>query len=156
MYISHDAHVDQPAEWCRRELLEAPEGWLPGSVTPAGEGRRFLVRVGFPAPAGRISKGVELTIGAPAVEGQWLVVPVAWRATGPGPLFPVMDGKLTVRPLGPRSARLTLSGTYEPPMGALGQQLDEVALHQVAEATVRDLVERIAERISELAAHRPA
>lgn len=156
MYIRHDVPIDQPAREVRRELLGPPERWLPASVVDAGEERRYRVRVGFKPIAGRISKEVELTVGAPEAPGDWLVVPVAWRATGPGGLFPVLDGKLTVQPLGPHSSILWIGATYRPPMGGLGHELDEVALHNVAGATIEDFVEGVAARLSELAAHRPA
>lgn len=154
MYIRHDAPIDQPAREVRRELLGPPERWLPASVgSPLGDGR-FLVRIGFRALAGRISKEVELTVGAPEVPGDWLVVPVAWHATGPAGLFPVLDGKLTVQPLGPRSSTLWMGATYQPPLGGLGHELDDVALHNVASATIEDFVEGIAARLSQLAASR--
>jgi len=153
MYIRHDVHVDQPAESVRRELLEPPERWLPSVLDPLGE-RRYLVRVGF-GGAARLSKQVGLTVGKPAVEGDWLVVPVAWHATGPTQLFPVLDGRLTVQPIGPRYSRLWLGATYQPPLGGLGREIDEVLMHNVAEATIRDFVEGIAARLSELAANRP-
>jgi len=154
MYIRHDLHVDQPVDSCRRELLDSPERWLPGSLTGTADERRFLARVGFHAPASRISKQVELTVGPPVEEGDWLVIPVAWRATGPSQLFPVMDARLTVQPVDPGSSRLSLSGTYQPPLGALGREIDGAALQNVAQATVRDFVEGVAARISELAASR--
>ena len=156
MFIRHDVHLDQPAESCRRELLEPPKRWLPGSVVEELGERRFAARVGFRAPASRISKRVELTVGTPAEEGQWLVVPLSWRATGPAQLFPVLDGKLTIQPLGPHSSKLTLSGTYEPPLGALGRGIDEAVLHNVADATISDFVQEVAARLAELAADRPA
>ncbi len=135
--------------------LEPPERWLPPSVAgPIGE-RHYLTRVGFSAPATRISKQVELTLGEPEVAGQWLVIPVAWRATGPSQLFPVLDGKLTVQPLGPRSSVLWLGGTYQPPLGALGREIDEAVMHNVAEATIKDFVDGVAARLSELAANSP-
>lgn len=156
MYIRHDVHVAQSADSVRRELLEPPERWLPPSLAePVGE-RQYLARVGFSAPGTRISKQVELTLGQPEAVGHWLVIPVAWRATGPSQLFPVLDGKLTVEPLGTRSSKLWLGGTYEPPLGALGREIDEAVMHNVAEATIKDLVENVAARLSELAANRPA
>ena len=156
MYIRYDVHIDQPAHSVRREMLEPPERWLPPSFAePIGE-RHYLVRVGFSAPAIRISKKVDLTLGAPRVAGQWLEVPITWRATGPGELFPVLDGKPTVQPLGPHSSTLWFGGTYQPPLGALGRQIDEVVMHNVAEATIKDFVESAAARLSELAAKRPA
>lgn len=156
MYIRYDVHVDHPAHSVRREMLEPPEQWLPPSVAEPIAERHYLVRIGFSAPAIRISKEVELTVGAPQVVGQWLEVPITWRATGPGELFPVLDGKLTVQPLGPHSSTLWFGGTYQPPLGALGREIDGVVMHNVAEATIKDFVESAAARLSELAANRPA
>jgi hypothetical protein len=154
MYIRHDVPIDQPADSVRRELLEPPERWLPASVaSPLGE-RRYLARVGFKAAAARVSKQVELSVGAPDVQGDWLLVPVTWRATGPRQLFPALDGKLTVQPLGPHSSVLWMGAMYTPPLGAVGRQLNEVALHNVASATVQDFVEGVAARLAELAANR--
>jgi len=155
MYIRHEVPIDQPAREVRRELLGPPERWLPSSVgSPLGE-RRYLVRVGFNALGGRIAKEVELVVGAPEAPGDWLVVPVAWHATGPGGLFPVLDGKLTIQPLGPHSSTLWMTALYQPPLGGLGHELDDVALHNVATATVEDFVRGVAARLEELAGTRP-
>jgi hypothetical protein len=45
--------------------------------------------------------------------------------------------------------RLTVSGMYAPPLGPLGEQLDEVLMHSVAEGTVKELAELIAQRLQE-------
>lgn len=156
MYIKHDAHVDQSAHSVRRELLGPPERWLPPTVTPPVGERRYRARVGFSAPVARISKEVELTLGEPEVVGDWLVIPVAWRATGPSQLFPVLDGKLTVEPLGPHSSKITLAGTYQAPMGPVGQGIDDALMHNVANATLEDFVAGVAARLAELAGSRPA
>jgi hypothetical protein len=156
MYIRHDVPIDQPAHSVRRELLEAPEHWLPASVTSSPGERRYLARVGFKAAAARVSKQVELSVGAPDVQGDWLLVPVTWRATGPTQLFPTLDGKLTVQPLGPHSSVIWMGAMYTPPLGAVGRQLNEVALHNVASATIQDFVEGVAARLAELAANRSA
>ncbi len=37
---------------------------------------------------------------------------------------------------------------YEPPLGSLGEQLNEALLHKVAEGTVRELAESIAEKLN--------
>jgi len=156
MYIRHDVHVNQPAHSVRRELLEPPERWLPASIAEPIGARRYLARVGFSAPAARISKQVELTLGQPEIAGQWLVIPIAWRATGPSQLFPVLDAKLTVEPLGTHSSKLWLGGTYQPPLGALGREIDEAVMHNAAEATIKDFVDGVAARLMELASNRPA
>jgi hypothetical protein len=156
MYTRHDVLIDQPVESVRRELLEPPDRWLPPSVaSPLGDGRH-LVRVGFHAGGMRVAKQVELTLGAPEQPGQWLVIPVTWRATGPEGLFPVLDGRLTVQPLGPHSSTIWMGATYQPPLAAVGREVNALIMHNVAAATVREFVEGVAARLTELAAVRPA
>jgi hypothetical protein len=156
MYIRYDTSLDQPAQSVRRELLEPPESWLPLPVSRALGDRRYIVRVGFRAAGAWISKEVELTVGTPEAPGQWLVVPVSWHATGAEQLFPTLDGRLTVQPLGPHSSQVWMGATYEPPLGGLGRELDDLALHNVAEATVREFVDGLAARLAHLAMNRPA
>jgi hypothetical protein len=43
---------------------------------------------------------------------------------------------------------LTLDGTYDPPLGSVGRILDRAILSRVAEATVRNWVDRLAEAVS--------
>jgi hypothetical protein len=155
MYTRHDVPIGQPAHDIRRQLLGQPERWLPASVaSPVGE-RCYLVRVGFRALVGRISKEVELSVGTPQAPGSWLVVPIAWRATGREGLFPVLDGALAVLPLGPHSSILWMGAKYEPPLGGLGHELNDVMLHNMASATIEDFVEGVAVRLSKLAATHP-
>jgi len=47
-------------------------------------------------------------------------------------------------PLEPGVSQLTLSGVYEPPAGAIGEALDRMALHRVAEAAVKLFVDQLA------------
>jgi hypothetical protein len=154
MFIRCQVHVDRPADGCREALLGPPARWLPPStVTEDGEGQ-LLARVGFGGGA-RIAKRVRLTVGTPVVQGDWLVVPISWRATGPSELFPSLDGTLRVEPLGPGRSRLTLSGTYEPPLGGLGREIDHAVMHRAAEATMADFVQGVSERLVELVSVTP-
>jgi hypothetical protein len=40
---------------------------------------------------------------------------------------------------------------YEPPLGKVGEQLDKAVMHNVAEGTVKELAETIAERLNRAA-----
>jgi hypothetical protein len=101
-----------------------------------------------------VRKRVTIELGEPIKAGDWTNVPVAWKATGAKPLFPVMTGRIELVPVEKAVTRLSVSGMYEPPLGRLGQQLDEAVMHKVAEATVKDLAESIAKRLSGAAASR--
>lgn len=74
-------------------------------------------------------------------------MPLKWSATGPTVLFPVMEADLEIAPLGAHQSQLSFSGSYDPPLGSVGRQLDRLLLHQLAEATVRALLKRL---VSEL------
>jgi hypothetical protein len=45
---------------------------------------------------------------------------------------------------GKQAPRLALTGSYRPPLGRLGAALDQVALHRVATATTRALLQDVA------------
>jgi hypothetical protein len=79
-----------------------------------------------------------------------MTVGLRWEATGPaGSLFPVLDANISILPGqdegdGEQTARLALTGSYRPPLGRLGAALDQVALHRVATATIRVLLQDVA------------
>jgi hypothetical protein len=154
MFLRHSVHINQSIESCRQQLREPPGSWLPGPVTPLSQEGHFEVPVGLGGPAPLISKKVELTVGQAVASGDWLTIPVSWRATGPSHLFPVLDGELRLEPVDPAVSRLMLSGTYRPPFGTLGREIDAAVLHSVAEATVKSFAEGVAARVSELATTR--
>jgi hypothetical protein len=97
-----------------------------------------------------IRKKVAIEFGEPVAAGSWTEVPVSWRARSVPQLFPVMTGKIELAPVDSRSTKLTVCGMYQPPLGSLGEYLDDALMHKVAEATVRDLAESIAERLEAL------
>jgi hypothetical protein len=47
-------------------------------------------------------------------------------------------------------------GRYDPPLGAFGREIDRMLLHRLAEASVRFLLTRIAQRVEEAAQERRA
>lgn len=65
----------------------------------------------------------------------WETVPIEWKATFAEKLFPAMTGKIELSPVDENVTRLTVSGMYQPPLGRLGQQIDE------AQATVKELAQ---------------
>ena len=106
-------------------------------------------RVGLRVAGLPVRKRVVVEIGEPVKTSTWAVVPLTWQATFPQKLFPVMTGKVELAPADKEVTRLTVSGMYEPPLGKLGEQLDEALMHNVAEATVKELAESIARRLEE-------
>jgi len=71
-----------------------------------------------------------------------------WEATGPGGgLFPVLDADLKLAPDG-TGTMLTMTGSYRPPLGSLGQALDRAVLRRVAAATIRSFLAQVAAQIT--------
>jgi hypothetical protein len=108
-------------------------------------GEELRARVG---PGGGIAKSVELQLGIAAVHRRGLVYPVRWTANGSGLIFPELRADLVLSQMGSVQTALTLDGTYDPPFGPVGRILDRAILGRVAEATVRNWVDRLAEAVS--------
>src|ERR1700757_2386356 len=124
MHVHHSVHIQRPVKEVSAALLDSPSRWFPKSVG--------VHIAGLP-----VRKRVNIAFGDPVKTSTWAVIPISWRATSIQKLFPVMNGKLEVAPSSKQEPRLTVSGMYEPPLGRLGEQLDEALMHRVAEGTVR-------------------
>ena len=109
------------------------------------EGEELRARVG---PGGAVAKSVALELGLAEIHRRGVVYPVHWSAVGAGAIFPELRADLVLSQLGPGRTTLTLDGTYDPPMGAVGRFLDRALLGRVAEATVRNWVDRLARAVS--------
>lgn len=108
------------------------------------EGEELRSKVG---PASVVAKSVALEIGTPQLQKRGLVYPLRWTAVGAESLFPDMRADLILTQDGMDRTTMTLSGTYDPPLGVVGRALDRVLLGRVAEATVRNWVDRLAAAI---------
>lgn len=109
------------------------------------EGEELRSRVG---PASVVAKSVAIAIGTPQLQKRGLVYPLHWTAVGAESLFPEMRADLILTQDGMDKTTITLSGTYDPPLGAVGRALDRVLLGRVADATARDWVDRLAAAIT--------
>jgi hypothetical protein len=144
-------YVDLPIAFAPVEgaLLDAPAEWVPTLMRDAEDrGQRLLAEVGFEVDTGRVDKEIEIELAEPYRMGGKCVVPMTWRATGVERLFPQLDADLEIAALGTSRTQLSINGRYRPPMGAVGRMLDRALLHRVAEATVKDFLDRVAERLT--------
>ncbi len=152
MFARYFVDLDLPFAQAEAALLQAPREWLPGIARAAGsEGDVMLAEVGFGPPGLRVRKRVAVAIGTPLRFPFKTLLPVSWRATGAESLFPEMEGDLEVAPFGPCKTQLSMNARYRPPFGAVGAAADRALLHRVAEATIREFVERVGDRIRGLA-----
>ena len=147
MLLRYYQVIDLPIGVVEGALLGGECGWIPDIVGRSLEGEdRLLAEVGL-GGAIRLRKTVEVTVGRPHWLGATLVVPIAWQASGARGLFPVLDGSLEVFALGSSRTQLGFSASYRPPLDGVGRVADRALLHRVAEATAKDFVDRVAERI---------
>jgi hypothetical protein len=144
MLIQDFVYVDAPIDVVRRRLEAGADAWLtPLAVRAGAEGETLRIRVG---PAGDIpllSRTTRVRVGRPEARGETLIVPMTWQADSLSAAFPVLHADLEVVPLGESVTQLTLMGRYDPPLGALGQRLDRLLLHRIAQASVRTFLEGV-------------
>ena len=73
---------------------------------------------------------------------------IAWTAASASALFPSMEATVSVYALSPTETQIALHGRYRPPLGLVGQALDAVLGHRIAEASVLRFVQDVAARIN--------
>lgn len=109
------------------------------------EGEDLRSRVG---PIDGLAKSISLEIGLGEIHRSGLVYPIKWTASGASALFPELNADLALSQMGPHMTSLSLDGTYEPPLGVVGRVVDRVVLGRVADATVRNWMDRLADALS--------
>jgi hypothetical protein len=98
-----------------------------------------------------VSKDVDLSLGSTEeTPGAGRSTPVTrlrleWKAREQSRLFPMMHAELAVYPLTATETQLDLSGRYEVPMGILGDAVDAVVGHRIADASVHRFLSDVAE-----------
>ncbi len=150
--LLHDfAYVAVSAEKVRDRILANHGEWLaPLAAAAAGEGEALRLRVGPLEALPMLGKTVSVRVGEPIDRGEVTVVPLTWQATNAPGLFPVLTADLEVARLGDDLTQLTLQGRYDPPLGSIGQRIDRLLMHRVAEASVRSFLSHLAERLAAL------
>mgnify|MGYP003471506271 FL=1 len=73
--------------------------------------------------------------------------PLSGRSKHRPGLFPHMKARLQVYPLSTTETQLELEGVYDPPLGLLGDALDALVGHRIAEASVLQFVQDVAARL---------
>ena len=146
MFVRYFIDLEDPFRHVEAALLANPSNWVPGMARAAGElGEGLLAEVGFAVREDRrIDKEVEIWIGEAHHASGKTRLPMSWKATGSGRLFPSLDADLEVAGIGASRTQLAISAQYDPPLGSVGRALDRALLHRVAEATIKDFLDRVA------------
>ena len=115
MFVRYFIDLDDPFEHVEAALLVDPSDWVPGMARAAGElGDGLLAEVGFAVRDDlRIDKAVEIWIGEAHQASEKTRLPMSWKATGPGRLFPSLDADLEVAGIGTSRTQLTISAGLE-------------------------------------------
>ncbi len=148
IFIRYYVELPHPRAALEEALLSVPDSLIPNIARFADDRHHHLLAdVGFPLDGHRISKEVEIDVGKPVPGASRTWIPISWHATGPTGLFPVLEGELELASLGTQLTQLSLSGRYQPPLGLVGRTIDKALLSRVAEATIKDFVDRLASAI---------
>lgn len=138
MLVYDFTFIHAPAGVVRSRLLDGPNAWLADLASDAAaEGESTRLRLGPNGGHRMLAKEIAVQVGQPFARGASTVVPVTWTAHGAAPLFPIFSGDLEIAAIGGVETQVVICGKYEPPLGALGEALDRVALHRIAQASIR-------------------
>jgi len=149
MFIRYFLDLPLAFKEVEEKLLASPEAWVPGLARDAEDrGERLLAEVGFSFDDGhRVDKRVEIGLGPPIQFPARTTLPLTWRATGTERMFPSLDADVEIAALGRNRTQLAISARYRPPLGAVGRIIDRALLHRVAEATLKDFLDRVGEAL---------
>ena len=150
MFIRYYIELPLPASVVEQALVGSPAGWL---SAVAGEAQRrgdgLLGEVGVGPLGVRLRRQVRIRLGEPVRYPSMTSLPLTWEPVGLEGLLPRLDANLELGSLGGDRTQLALSARYRPPLGAVGQAVDRVLLHRVAEATVKDFLDRLGQAITD-------
>jgi hypothetical protein len=148
MFVRYYLELPIPPARVEQALLGPPE-WL---SELAGEAQRrgdvLLAEVGVGPLGPRLGRRVAVRLGTPVAFPSKTSLPMTWEPLGMAGLLPRLDADLEVGPLGQDRTQLAISARYRPPLGVVGQAIDQVLLHRVAEATVKDFLDRVGQAIT--------
>lgn len=141
MLIEHEVEIDVPIGSLETVMLDrfADAERLGTPVYRHGEELRS--KVGLEGP---IAKEVVLNLGHPKITNSGLAIPITWRATGAGLLFPRLTGEIEISRRSVDKSNMRIQASYDPPFGWIGDVLDRLLLERIAQLTVSDWLERVA------------
>jgi hypothetical protein len=143
MFLRYYAELDLPTKQVQSALLDSPAAWLPALADGAAErAEPLLAEVGIGPGSLRVARRVTVRLGQPVQLPSKLSLPMTWEPGGR--LLPRLDGELELSTLGKNRTQVAINGHYDPPLGTVGRTIDRFALHRVAEATIKDFLDRVA------------
>jgi hypothetical protein len=149
MFVRYYMELPLPARQVEHAMLDSPADWL---STVAGEaqrrGDRLLTEVGVGPLGPRLGRRVTIQVGQPVRFPSMTSLPLTWEPVALEGLLPRLDANIEAGSLGEDGTQLAISARYRPPLGVIGRAVDRVLLHRVAEATLKDFLDRIGAAIT--------
>jgi hypothetical protein len=149
MFIRYYLELPLPASKVEHAMLDSPADWL--SVV-AGEAQRrgdhLLTQVGVGPMGSKLGRRVAIQLGQPVRFPSMTSLPLTWEPVGLDGVLPRLDADLELGQLGEDRTQLAISARYRPPLGVVGRTVDRVLLHRVAEATIKDFLDRVGAAIT--------
>ena len=152
MFVRYYIELALPVAKVEQVLVGAAAGWLAelaGVAQARGDG--LLGEVGVGPLGTRLGRQVAIQLGEPVRFPSMTSLPLSWEPVGLEGLLPRLDADLELGSLGGDRTQLAISARYRPPLGVVGRALDRVLLHRVAEATLKDFIDRVGAAITEQA-----
>jgi hypothetical protein len=144
MFVRYYLELPLPAGRVEQVILHAPADWLSTVAGHAHQrGHHLLTQAGVGPLGPRLGRRVNLQLGPPVRFPSMTSLPLVWEPVGLEGLLPRLEANLELGPLGPDRTQLAISARYRPPLGAIGRTADRVLLHRVAEATIKDFLDRV-------------
>lgn len=141
MFVYYYGHVPGEAAEVEAALLELVRDRPELAGIAYREAEELRARVG-PGLRG-FAKTVRLEVGTPIRGPGDARIPISWSATAARELFPRLEGELVVSEVGPELTHIVFRGSYDPPLGPVGEALDRVLLHRLAEASVKRFIDGV-------------
>lgn len=140
-----------------RDALSADVPVVFRNATKAAALRAKTVASELRVNIGAVEVGADISISVEKIEKRPMDVTstaltrleLQWKATKMPRLFPLMKAELSVYPLTATETQLDFQGTYEPPLGLLGDAVDAVVGHRIAEASVHRFIKEVAAYLRE-------
>ena len=150
-------YVNKPYKDVREQLI-----WIGLEVfykaTKTAASQAGSVRPQLHVNFGEFRLGADISIKINAIKesetsigkGRVTTIELEWEAARIPRLFPLMKAELLVYPLTSTETQLQLEGYYEPPLGALGSAMDDIAGHRIAEESVQHFITDVAMYLRDL------
>jgi hypothetical protein len=151
VFLSDFLHIDAALTALRPTLLDAAAPWLHLLRAAAGEDgaatrpRAAVVLVG---PVRQMRHPFLICAGEPRERDDGsIAVPIRLEPAPLNRFLPTLDADLELSALDENAARLGINARYKVPLARIGLEIDKVALHRVAESSVRNFLQDLADAL---------